>query len=125
MDRRRNGAARRRQTSLNMKSCHWKVSHAHTRADAWTTSCRRGAARDNTCITVSRRGFHRHVDRPRAPRNLRFPVGEELAKNSPAAATTTARRSDGGGFREDNKVTEMKNDHRKSELGFPFGFDTM
>ena len=55
------------------------------------------------------------------PRNLRFPAGEELAGKSPAAA----RRSDDGGFREENKVTGMKHDHRKSKLGFPFDSDTM
>ena len=60
----------------------------------------------------------------RAPQNLRFPAGEELAGKSPAAATTT-RRSGSGGFREENKVIRMKHDHRKSKLSFPFGSDTM
>ena len=50
-------------------------------------------------------------------------AGEELAGNSPTAATT--RRSDGGGFWQENKVTRMKHDHQKSKLGFPFGSDTM
>ena len=59
-----------------------------------------------------------------APRNLRFPVGEELAGKSPTAATT-ARRSGGEGFREENNVIGMKHDHQKSKLGFPFGSDTM
>ena len=53
--------------------------HAHTRAGTWTESCRRGATRDSACGVVFRRGFHRHVDRPRATRNMRFPAGEELA----------------------------------------------
>ena len=75
-------------------------------------------------MAVFRRGCHRRVDRPRAPRNMRFPVGEELAGKSPAVAAT-GRISGGGGFREENKVTGMKHDHRKSKLGFPFGFDTM
>ena len=75
------------------------------------------------CGAVFRRGFHRRVDRPRAPQNLRFPVGEELAGKSSAA--TTARRSYDEGFREENKVIGMKHDHRKSKLGFPFGSNTM
>ena len=72
-------------------------------------------------MAVFRRGCYRRVDRPRVPRNMRFPVGEELVGKSPA----TARISGGGGFREENKVTGMKHDHRKSKLGFPFGSDTM
>ena len=80
MDRRRDGAARRRRTSLDMKSRHRKVSHTHTRAGAWTASCRRGAERDSACGAVFRQGFHRRVDRPHAPRNLRFPAEEELAE---------------------------------------------
>ena len=77
--------------------------------------------RDGECGTVFRRGCHQRVDRPRAPRNLRFLIGEDLAGKSLA----TTRRSDDGGFREKNKVTEMKHDHRKSKLGFPFGSDTI
>ena len=53
--------------------------HAHPRAGAWTAGCRREAARDGACVAVFRRGCHRRVDRPRAPRNLRFSAGEELA----------------------------------------------
>ena len=45
MDRRRDGAARRRRMSLDMKYCHRKVSHAPTRVGAWTASYRRGVAR--------------------------------------------------------------------------------
>ena len=63
---------------------------------------------DGACGAVFLRGCHRCVDRPRAPRNLRFPAREELAEKSPAAAT---RRSDDGGFREENKVTGMKHNH--------------
>ena len=48
-----------------MKSWRRKVGHAPTRAGAWATVCRRG--------------FLRWVDRPCVPRNLRSPVGEELA----------------------------------------------
>ena len=77
MDRRQNGATRRHRTSLDMKSRHRKVIHAPTRAGVWTTSCRREAARDGACGL--RRGCHRRVDRSRAPRNLRFLAGEELA----------------------------------------------
>ena len=81
------------------------------------------------CGVVFRQDCHRLVDRPRAPRNLRFPAGEELAVKSPvtarARAAAAARRSDDGGFQEENKVIGMKHDHRKSKLGFPFGSDTM
>ena len=76
--------------------------------------------RGGACGAVFRRGCHRRVDRPRGPRNLRFSAGK-----SPAAVVAAARRSGGGGFREENKVTGMKHDHRKSKLGFPFGSDTM
>ena len=79
MDRRRDGAARQRQTSLDMKSRHRKVSYVHTHAGVWTTSCRRGAARDGACGAVFRWGCHRRVDRPRPPHNMRFSAGEELA----------------------------------------------
>ena len=96
--------------------------HAHPRAGAWTASCRREAARDSACVAGFRWGCHFHVDRPRAPRNLRFLAGEELIGKSPVAAV---RRSGDGGFRKENKVTVMKHDHRKSKLNFPFGSDTM
>ena len=125
MDRRRDRAARRRRTSLDVESRHWKIAHAHPCADAWTAGCRREEARDGACVAVFRRGCHRRVDRPRAPRNLTFPTGEELAEKSPAVAAAGARISGGGGFREENKVTEIKHDHRKSKLDFPFGSDTM
>ena len=84
---------------------------AHSRACAWTASCRRKVARDGTCVDVFRRGCHRRVDRPRAPRNLWFPAGEELPGKSPAEAR---RRSDGGeGDR--NETRSLK----KRKLGFP------
>ena len=51
----------------------------HTRANAWTASCRIGVACDGVCGAIFRRGFHQCVDQPRAPRNLRFSTGEELA----------------------------------------------
>ena len=133
MDRRRDGAARQRRTSMDVKSRHRKMMHAptraptrphaHPRAGAWTASSWREAARDGAYRAVFRWGCHRRVDRPHAPQNLRFSAGEELAGKSPAAAAT--RKSDDGGFREENKVTGMKHDHRKSKLGFPFGFDTL
>ena len=78
--------------------------------------------KSDACGAVLWRGCLRRVDRSRAPQNLRFPAGEELAGKSPAA---TARRSGGKGFLEENKVTGMKHDHRKSKLGFPFGSNTM
>ena len=127
MDRRRDGVARQRWTSLDMKSHHRKMIHAHPRVGAWTASCWREAAIDGACGAIFWRGSHRLVDRPRVPRNLRFPAGEELAGKSlaTATATATARRSDDGGFREENIMTGMKHDHRKSKLGFPFGSNTM
>ena len=85
--------------------------HAHSRAGAWTASCRRKVARDGACVAVCRRGFHRRVDRPRAPRNLWFSVGEELPGKSPAAAEAARRRSGGGGFQEEKKVIGTKHDH--------------
>ena len=65
-----------------------------------------------------------------------FKVSGQLEKSWPekssteaaavaAVAAVAARRSDGGGFRQENKVTRMKPDHRKSKLGFAFGCDTM
>ena len=115
MDIRRDRASRRRRTSLDVESQHRKMAHAHPCTGAWTASCKREVARDGAWVAIFRRGCHRRVDRPRAPRNLRFPVGEELAGKSPAA-----RISGGGGFREENKVTEMKHDHQKSKLlGYP------
>ena len=115
MDHRRDRAARRRRTTLYVESRHRKRSHAPTRAGAWTASCRRKVACDGPCVAVCRRGCHRRVDRPRAPRNLWFPTGEELPGKSPTAAATAAaaarRRSDGGGFQEEKKVIGMKHDH--------------
>ena len=70
--------------------------HAHSRAGAWTASCRRKAARDGACAAGCRRGCHRRVDRPRAPRNLWFSAGEELPGMSLAAVTAAA----GGGEKE-------------------------
>ena len=117
MDRRRDRAARRRRTTLYVESRHRKRSHAPTRAGAWTVSCRRKSACDRACGAVCQRGCHRRVDRPRAPRNLWLPAGEELPGKSVAAAAAAAavaearRRSGGGGFREEKKVIGMKHDH--------------
>ena len=112
MDRRRDGAARRRRTTLDMESCHRKRIHAHPLAGAWTRSYRRKAARDGTCGVVCWRGCHRRADRPRPPRNLWFLAGEELPEKSSAAAAMAARRrSSGGGFRKEKKVIGMKHDH--------------
>ena len=44
-DRRRDGSARWRHTSLEMESRHRKVDHAPTRADAWNLGRRRREAR--------------------------------------------------------------------------------
>ena len=48
--------------------------------------------RDGACAAGCRRGCHRRVDRPRAPRNLWFSAGEELPEMSPTAVTAAARR---------------------------------
>ena len=86
--------------------------HVHPHTGAWTASCRREAARDSACGAVFRRGCHRRVDRPCAPRNMRFPAIEELAGKSLVAATAAETRgSDDGGFQKENKVTGMKHDH--------------
>ena len=81
-DRRRDGSTRRRRTSLEMESRHRKVGHTPTHAGAWNPSRRRRAVCGGAWITVFQRGFLRRVDRPRAPRNLRSPAREELARKS-------------------------------------------
>ena len=86
--------------------------HAHSRAGAWTASCRRRAARDGACASGCRRGCHRRVDRPRAARNLWFPAGEELPEKSPAAVTAAAtgvRRRSGDGEGDRNETRSPKN----------------
>ena len=88
--------------------------HAHSRAGAWTTSCRRKAARDGACAAGCRRGCHRRVDRPRAPRNLWFSAGEELLGKSPAAVTAAARRRSGGGEGDRNETRSLE-----KKKGFP------
>ena len=65
-----------------MESRHRKVGHAPTRDSACNTSHRRRVARGGAGMAVFRRGFLRPVDRSPAPRNLRFPAGEELAGKS-------------------------------------------
>ena len=126
VDRRRDGAARRRRMSLDAESPHRKMTHAPMRAPTRRRVDDKLPERGGACGAVFRRGCHRRVDRPRAPRNLKFPAGEELAGKSPAAATAAmARRSSSRGFQEENKVTGMKHDHQKSKLGFPFGSDIM
>ena len=90
LDHRRARTPRRRRTTLSVESRHRRRSHAHSRAGAWTASCRRRAARDGECDAGFRRGCHRRVDRPRALRNLWFSAGEELPGKSPAAVTAAA-----------------------------------
>ena len=68
--------------------------HAYSRASAWTASCRRKAARDGACAAGCRRGCHRRVDRPRAPRNLWFSAEEELPGMSPPAAKEIGMKHD-------------------------------
>ena len=66
--------------------------------------------RDGACVAVCRRGCHRRVDRPRAPRNLWFPVGEELPGKSPAVVTAAAaaRMRFGGGEGDRNETRSLK-----------------
>ena len=82
--------------------------HAHSRAGPWTASYRRKVARDGACVAGCRRGCHRRVDRPRAPRNLWFLAGEELSRKSPAAVTAAARRRSGGGEGDRNESRSLK-----------------
>ena len=50
-----------------------------SRAGVWNLSRWRRVALGGAWMTIFRRGFLRRVDWPRAPRNLRSSVGEELA----------------------------------------------
>ena len=65
-----------------MESRHRKVGHVPTHTSAWNAGHRRRVARVGAWMTVFRRGFLRRVDRPHAPRNLRFPAEEELVGKS-------------------------------------------
>ena len=110
MDCRRDKAARRCWTTLYVKSRHRKRSHVHSRAGSWTASCWRKAARDGACVDVFRRGCHRRVDLPRAPRNLWFPAGEELPGKSAAVVTAVAaaaRRRSGSGKGDRNETRSV------------------
>ena len=111
-----------------MKSRHRKVGHTPTRAHthwrvegkplekngAWqpVESCFPTGfppmCRSASCISKSKVS-----DRRRAGRKSQWRQGD------PTTAVAV-KRSDGGGFREENKVTERKHDHRKKKLGFPF-----
>ena len=72
---------------------------------------------DGACVSGCRRGCHRHVDRPRAPRNLWFPAGEELPEKSPSAVTAaTARRRSGDGEGDRNETRSLKKLIRFSSL---------
>ena len=114
LDRRRDRTPRRRRTTLCVESRHRRRSHTHSRAGAWTASCRRKAARDGACAAGCRRGCHRRVDWPRAPRNLWFSAGEELPGKSPAAAAT--RRRSGGGEGDQNETRSLEKKIRFSSL---------
>ena len=70
-----------------MESRHRKVGHVPTHTSAWNAGHRRRVARGGAWMAVAwmavfRRGFLRRVDRPHAPRNLRFPAEEELVGKS-------------------------------------------
>ena len=108
MDRRRDRTTRRRRTTLCVESRHRKRSHAQSHAGAWTASCWRKAARDGACVAGCRRGCHRRVDWPRAPRNLWFLAGEELPGKSPAAVTAATRRRSDGGEGDRNETRSLK-----------------
>ena len=77
-DRRRDGSARQRRTSLEMESRHRKVGHASTLAyTRWRVELGQSEKSDawpsvDDCL----RGFRRRVDRPHAPRNLRSLAGK-------------------------------------------------
>ena len=111
LDRRRDRTPRRRRTTLYVESRHRRRSHAHSRAGAWTASCRRKAALNGACDAGCRRGCHRRVDRPRAPRNLWFSAREELPGKTAAAVTAAAAAAE--------KEIGMKHNHWKTKLGFP------
>ena len=113
-DRRRARTPRRCRTTLTVESRHRRRSHAHSRAGAWTASCRRRAARDGACDAGFRRGGHRRVDRPPALRNLWFSSGEELPGKSPAAVTAAARRKSGDGEGDRNETRSLENKIRFS-----------
>ena len=69
-----------------------KEPRALTRTHASTRG--RQAAGEEPRVTAReagfRRGCHRRVDRPRAPRNMWCSAGEELPGKSPAAVTMAA-----------------------------------
>ena len=126
MDRRRDGATRRRRTSLDMKSHHRKVSHtptcAHTcqrvdgklpeKSGVWQRVGSYFPARfPLTCRSASCASEYEVSGRRRA--------GWKNHRRQGDPTVATARRYDDGGFRKDNKGTERKHDHRRSKLGFP------
>ena len=98
------------------RPCMWSLvtgkgatrPHAHSRAVAWTTSCRRKEARDGACVAVCWRGCHRRVDRLRALRNLWLSAGEELPGKSPAVVTAAVRRRSGGREGDRNETRSLK-----------------
>ena len=128
MDRRRDGVARRCRTSLDMKSRHRKVSHAPTREG----TCRRVDGK-----LSEKNGLWRRVGScfparfPPTCRSASCASESEVSDwrrdgrksrrqgDPTVAAVVAVRRSDGGGFRKENKVIGRKHDHRKSKLGFP------
>ena len=122
MDRWRDGVARQRRTSLDMKSRQRKVSHAHRHVPARGQQAVGEERRlesyfptgfPPTCRSVLCASEFEVSGRRRAGRKSHRRQGDLTV------AATKVRRSDGGGFRKENKVTGRKHDHRKSKLGFP------
>ena len=114
MDRWRDRAARRRQTTLYVGVPSPEKEPRALMRRRVDVSFRRKKAIDGACVAVCRRGCHRRVDQPRAPRNLWFPAVEELPGKSPAVmtaaatATATARRRFGGGEGDRNETRSLK-----------------
>ena len=117
LDHRRARTPKRRRTTLSVESRHRRRSHAHSRAGAWTASCRRRAARDGACDAGFRRGCHRRVDRLHALR-------KSVVFSRRRASQKVGGSSDGGGLRRREadpaaeKKIGMKHDHWKTKLGF-------
>ena len=121
MDRRRDGVARRCRTSLDMKSRHRKVSHAPTRAhmhwqvDGKLSEKSNAWQRVGSCFPA---GFP-PTCRSASCASESEVSGRKSHQRQGDLIAAAVRRSDGGGFQEENKVTGRKHDHRKSKLGFP------
>ena len=104
-DRRRDGSARRRRTSLEMESRHRKVGQVPTRPGAWNVGRRRRVARGDARMAVFQGGF------PPTCKSASCASKFEVSNRRRASQkkSSAARRSDGddnsgGGFQKENKV---------------------